>query len=137
MIIDKHLTFVLGKDNPQTTTRSVCLTQSDLPVVTPGGVEQTGMGPYNAGLFLYVAAAEAGVTGLTVTIEHSTEEEGSYDELVTFNQLPTATGKEGDVLVKAPFPFPSRNWVRLKFSAAKKLNAFLVHGVDKGVFLND
>lgn len=126
MILDKHLRFATPDDGRITTSKAICLTQNDL------SVPNNGMGPYD-GLFLCVIADE-NVSGLTVTLEHSDIDTGTFATLLTF---PAATANAGEVIVKAPFPFKSKNWVRIRLSTARRVNAFLTTGVDKGVVIDD
>ena len=127
MILDKYLTFLTGTDTPVTTTKAIPLGQKDLTGDT------SGMGPYS-NFFLQVNAA-ADAAALTVTMEHSDEEMGTYTTLQAFPAKSNL--KAGDVVVKAPVPFGVKNWVRLKLSVATPVNAFLTYGVDKGVDTND
>ena len=127
MILDKNLTFVRGKDTPVTTTKAIPLGQKDLTGDT------SGMGPYSD-FFLQVQAAAA-IPSLTVTLEHSDTEAGTYATVVAYPAK--ANLKAGDIAVKAPVPFAVKNWVRLKFSVAAAVDAFMVCGVDKGVVENE
>ena len=129
MILDKHLTFVKGTDAAAAETRAICLTQNDLPA------PNDGMAPYD-GLFLVVIPTEDGMAG-PVELQHCDAEAGTFEKLATFEAPPSYDDKAGSTLVKAPVPFPAKNWLKLKFSAAKKCNAFLTLGADKGVVVDD
>ncbi len=121
MILDKHLIFMKGTDTADSETRAICLAQSDLVAPTDG------MGPYE-GLWLNVIAPEA-VTGLEVTLEHSDTETGTFAALASY---PAKTAAAGTVVLKAPVPFPCKNWLKLTFNKNAAVNAFLTAGVDKG-----
>lgn len=135
MILDKHLIFVKNTDAAAAETRAVCLTQYDLPDHPGTGRPHNGMAPYD-GLYLVVIAGEDGVAG-PVELQHSGEESGTFEKLATFDALPTYDNKSGSVMVKAPVPFPAKNWLKLKFAAAAKMYAFLTLGADKGVVVDD
>lgn len=135
MILDKHLTFVKGDETAAATTRAICLTQYDLPDHPGTGEPHKGMAPYD-GLYLVVIPTEDGMAG-PVELQHAEAEDGTFAKLATFEALPSYDNKAGSTLVKAPVPFPAKNWLKLKFSGAKKCNAFLTLGADKGVVIDD
>ena len=126
MILDKHLIFSKSEDGAITNSRAICLTQNDLPF------PNNGLAPYE-GLFLCVISGED-VSGLTVTLEHSDSETGTFEALATY---PPATVKEGEIIVKAPIPFKAKNWLRINLSSSARVHAFLTTGVDKGVIIDD
>lgn len=129
MILDKQLIFAKKEDVAWATSRAICLGQNDL---NKWENETDGMGPYSD-LFLQVSS-DVAHSAVTLTIEHSDTETGTY---TTLAQYPAVSAVKGQVLLKAPFPFPSKNWVRIKQDAARQLDAFLVYGVDKRVITND
>jgi hypothetical protein len=128
MIQDKNLIFVKRADTPATTTRAIPMGQNDL------GGDTSGMGPYQ-NLYLVVMAGASGSAALTITLEHSDTEAGTYTTLATYTT--EATYAVGEYLVKEPVSFRAKNWLRVKLSAAEAVDAFLVYGVDKGVETND
>ena len=128
MILDQNLIFVKGTDTPATTTKALPLGQNDLAGDT------SGLGPYS-NFFLQVTAKADIPAGLTVAVEHADTETGTYAELIAFPAAPAL--KNGQVAIKSPLPFKVKNWVRLRFSSAVALYAFLTYGVDKGVVDND
>jgi hypothetical protein len=128
MIQDKNLIFVKRADTPVVTTRAIPLGQGDL------GGDTSGMGPYQD-LWLVVMAGAAGSAVVTITLQHSDTETGTYTALATYTT--PGTFAVGDTLVKAPVPFKTKNWLRVALSTAKAVDAFLVYGVDKGVDIND
>jgi hypothetical protein len=124
MILDKNLWFAKASDPAATTTRAIPLGQADLTGDT------SGLGSYQD-LFLVVNAGEAGMSALTVNLQHSDTENGTFDNLLS---LPTpATFAVGGHLVRTPVPFEAKNWVRVSLSNAMKIEAFLSYGVDKDV----
>ena len=122
MILDKLLMFTTPKDGAVTTSHEVCLAQGDLPA------PNIGMAQYE-GLFLTVSTRTTPVTDLVVTLENSETRDGTYEPLVTY---PAVSAGPGEIIIKSPIPFKAKNWLRLTFSAAAEVNAFLSHGVDKG-----
>ena len=129
MILDKHLIFQSGTDAAAAESRAICLTQGDLPA------PNAGMAPYD-GLYLVVIPVDDGAAG-PVELQHADTEGGPFTKLATFEALPSYDNKAGSTLVKAPVPFPAKNWLKLKFAGAKKCNAFLTLGADKGVVIDD
>jgi hypothetical protein len=128
MILDTNLWFIKAKDTAATTTRAIPLGQGDLSGDT------SGMGPYQ-NLFWVVVAGAAGTAALTVKLQHSDTEGGTYTDLLSVTT--PATFAAGDTLAKLPVPFKAKNWLKVTLSAAKKIESFLVFGVDKGVIDND
>ena len=128
MILDKNQTFIRGKDTPVIVTKAIPLGQLDLTGDT------SGLGPY-CNFFLQVNASADIPAGLIVKMEHCDTETGTYADLIEFPAAPALT--EGQVAIKSPIPFKVKNWVRLRFSSAVALYAFLLYGVDKGVIDND
>ncbi len=122
MILDKLMTFATPKDGAITETRAICLAQGDLPA------PNIGMAPYE-GLFLTVSTYTEPVSGLAVTLEECDTKDGTFTTLASY---PAKDAGAGEVVVKAPIPFSAKNWLRLTFSTAAKVNAFITYGVDKG-----
>ncbi|MDR1514084.1 MAG: hypothetical protein LBS45_00180 [Synergistaceae bacterium] len=131
MYSDKNLEFsIASRDAAATTTRALPLGQADLLPPTDG------MGPLG-GLYLYVSAGESwakpasgSVAGFTVTLEHSDTKEGTFTTVIAFPEDRTDVA-QGKVLVKHPVPHGIKNWVRFKFSAAKKMNALATLDAEK------
>jgi hypothetical protein len=128
MIQDKNLVFVKRTDTAATSTRAIPLGQSDL------GGDTSGMGPYQD-MWFVVMSGHAGTAALTITLQDSDTETGTYTAVQSWTT--PATYAVGDYLVKAPVPFKVKNWLKVGLSTAKTVDAFLVYGVDKGVELND
>ena len=122
MILDKLMTFATPKDGAITETRAICLAQGDLPA------PNDGMAPYD-GLFLTVSTYTEPVSGLAVTLQHCDTKDGTYEDLASYAAKDAGAG---EVVVKAPIPFAAKNWLKLTFSTAATVNAFITHGVDKG-----
>ena len=122
MILDKLLTFARPEDGAITTSKEICLAQGDLPA------PNIGMAPYE-GLFLTVSTYTTPVSNLDITLEDAETQAGPFTPLAVY---PALTAGAGEVIVKAPIPFKAKNWLRLTFSAASEVNAFITHGVDKG-----
>lgn len=121
MIIDANLSFIRGKDAAVTITPAIAIGQADLKGNSKGIV------PYQ-GLILAVSAAEPAAS-LGVTLETSDTKDGAYETVQVYQ---TKTGvKQGQMIVNERLPQSCRNWVRLKFSAAVKVNAHLVLDSDK------
>lgn len=121
MIIDNNLTFVRGTDTPATTIKAIPLGQADLEG------NSKGLGAYQS-LMLNVTASED-IASLSVTLETSDTETGTYESVVTY---PAKTAlKAGNTVVCERLPWSVRNWVRLKLSAAAKVNAYLSVDADK------
>ena len=122
MILDKLMTFCKPEDGAISETKALCLAQGDL--ASPND----GIAPYS-GLFLQVSTYTEPVSDLTVKLMHCDTKDGDYEEV--FTSSPKTAGA-GEVIIKAPIPFKCKNWLKLEFSSASTLNAFLTHGVDKG-----
>lgn len=121
MILDDNLTFCRATDAAAATTPAIPLGQADLKG------NSKGLTPYN-NLMLHVTAGET-IAAMTVTLETADTKDGSYETVMVY---PAKSGlKAGDSIVKERLPWGCRNWLRLKFSAAQKLNAHLVLDVDK------
>lgn len=121
MILDANLTFVRATDSPVTTTRAIPLGQSDLEG------NSKGLGAYQ-NLMLNVTTGE-NIASLGVTLETSDTETGTYEPVVTY---PTQTGlSAGKTVVCERLPWNVRNWIRLTFTVAAKVNAHLTVDADK------
>lgn len=121
MILDSNLTFCRATDAPTTVTTAIPLGQADLEG------NSKGMVPYN-GLVLHVSAGED-IAAMTVTLETSDTESGAYE---TVRAYPEKMGiKAGQMIVNDKLPWECRNWVRLAFSVANKVNAHLALDTDK------
>ena len=109
MILDANLMFADGKDAAVTTTKAIKL----------GGVAYKS-------LKLYVTAAQA-VASLGVTLETCATEGGTYRVLKTWPAVSNV--KAGDTLVCEHMPWKTDAYVRIKLSAAAKINAYLAEDV--------
>ncbi|MDR1019145.1 MAG: hypothetical protein LBL73_00170 [Synergistaceae bacterium] len=131
MYSDRNLEFcIASRDAAAEVTRALPLGQADLAAPTDG------MGPLG-GLYLHVSAGEAVAApasseqpGFTVTLEHCDTKDGTFTAVVAFPEIRTAITK-GQALVKHPVPQGIRNWVRLRFSAAKLMNAVMTLDAEK------
>ena len=131
MILDKNLWFRKASEAAAAATRAVPLGQGDMTGDT------SGTGPYQ-NLYWVVRAGEAkgsGTSGVTVKLQHSDTESGTYTDLLTVTT--PATFANGALLVKQPVPFSAKNWLKVTLSAATKVESFLVYGTSKGVEDND
>ena len=122
MILDNNLTFLTAKDAAVTESPAIALGQGDLEG------NNKGLTAYN-NLVLHVTAAEAISGAITVTLETSDKKDSGFTALMTYPVVTNA--KAGDTLVKEKLPWGCLNWLRIKLSAAKKVNAHLALDVDK------
>ena len=122
MILDNNLTFLTADDAAVTESPAVALGQGDLEG------NNKGLTAYN-NLVLHVTAAEAISGAITVTLETSDKKDSGFTALMTYPAVTNA--KAGDTLVKEKLPWSCLNWLRIKLSAAKKVNAHLALDVDK------
>ena len=122
MILDKLMTFAKPEDGAITESKALCLAQGDLTA------PNDGMAPYD-GLFIVVSSYTEAISGLSVTLQHCDTKDGTYEDVFS---TPSKDVEAGEVVVKAPIPFRCKNWLKLKFSTAALVNAFITHGVDKG-----
>lgn len=122
MILDNNLTFLTEKDSAVTESPAVALGQGDLEG------KNKGLTPYN-NLVLHVTAAETISAPITVMLETSDKKDSGFTALMTYPAV--ASAKPGDVLVKEKLPWGCLNWLRIKLSVAKKVNAYLALDVDK------
>lgn len=122
MILDNNLTFLTADDAAVTESPAVALGQGDLEG------KNKGLTAYN-NLVLHVTAAEAISGAVTVTLETSDKKDSGFTALMTYPAVTNA--KAGDTLVKEKLPWGCLNWLRIKLSAAKKVNAHLALDVDK------
>ena len=131
MYTDKCLEFsIASRDAAALTTTALPMGQSGLAAPTDG------MGPLG-GLYIYVSAGEAiaapssgSVAGFSVTLEHCDTKDGAFAAVIAFPEDRTSI-PAGKVLVRHPVPHGIKNWVRLKFSAAKKMNAVMTLDAEK------
>ena len=121
MILDSNLTFTRAGDTPITTTKAI-------PIGQAGHAGNSkGLGAYIQ-MILNVSAAED-IPSMGVTLETSDVEAGPFTVVNTF---PTKTGiKAGDTIVKERMSWAVRNWVRLVYTAAARVNAHLAIDADK------
>jgi hypothetical protein len=131
MIMDKNLWFAKATDTAATATRAIPLGQSDLTGNT------SGMGPYQNMYWVVTAGAakSSGSTGITIKLQHSDTQGGTYTDLLTF--VTPVLFAVGDLLVKTPVPFSAKNWLKVTLSAATAIESYLAYGVSKGVTDND
>ena len=122
MILDNNLTFLTADDAAVTESPAIALGQGDLEG------NNKGLTAYN-NLVLHVTAAEAISGAVTVTLETSDKKDSGFAALITYPAVTNA--KAGDTLVKEKLPWGCLNWLRIKLSAAKKVNAHLALDVDK------
>lgn len=122
MILDNNLTFLTADDAAVTESPAIALGQGDLEG------NNKGLTAYN-NLVLHVTAAEAISGAVTVTLETSDKKDSGFTALMTYPAVTNA--KAGDTLVKEKLPWGCLNWLRIKLSAAKKVNAHLALDVDK------
>ena len=122
MILDNNLTFLTAKDSAVTDSPAVALGQADLDG------NNKGLTPYN-NLILHVTAGETISSPITVTLETSNKKDSGFATLMTYPAV--ASAKPGDTLVREKLPWGCLNWLRIKLSTAKKVNAHLVLDVDK------
>jgi hypothetical protein len=128
MILDKHLWFAKASDTAAASTRAVPLGQGDLTGDT------SGTGPYQ-NLYWYVRAGQAGTAPVTVKLQHSDTQAGTYTDLLSV--ATPAAFANGALLAKMPVPFSAKNWLKVTLSSAMKIESFLAYGADKGVVDND
>ena len=121
MILDDNLTFTKGTDNAVAVTKAISIGQADLEGDTKG------LNSY-AGLILNVSAA-APAASLGVTLETSDTENGTFETVTVYPAKSNL--KAGDTVVNERLPFGVRNWVRLNFGTAVKVNAHLLQDTDK------
>ena len=121
MILDDNLTFCKATDTAAATTPAIPLGQGDL------AGNSKGLTPYN-NLILHVSAGEA-ITAMTVTLETADTKGGTFEPVQVYPAK--ANLKPGDAIVNERLPWGCRNWLRLKFSEAKKVNAHLALDTEK------
>jgi hypothetical protein len=123
---DKMLEMQIKTQTASATSAAICLGQGDLPAPTDG------IAPYD-GLYFIARAGEALAAAFTVTLQHSDTKGGTYTTLIAFPAL-AAAASEGDLIAKAALPHNAKNWLRCVFSAAKKMDAVIVHNPDKYLY---
>lgn len=121
MIIDDNLVFFDGRIGAFE-SEPVAIGQADLEG------NNRGLTAYN-NLVLHVTAAEPISGAITVTLETSNKHNSGFTALMTYPAVTDA--KAGQVLVKEKLPWGCLNWLRIKLSVAKKVNAHLALDVDK------
>ena len=139
MYTDAKLIFVEAADAAAVTTKAISLLQGDHPGWPDSGGRTDGAAP-SQGLYLVVrtgadlVAGSGGAVTFTAKLQHADTQNGAFADLLVLPSIVVAastTLDAGTVVGIVPVPQNAKNWLRMNFSTALKMDAFLTNAADK------